>query len=39
LPESTRPLWIPPAKLADDGGLKGSIAVAGVEGTFTAMKQ
>ena len=25
--------------LADDGGLKGSIAVAGVEGTFTATKQ
>ena len=24
---------------ADDGGLKGSIAVAGVEGTFTATKQ
>jgi hypothetical protein len=25
--------------LGDDGGLKGSIAVAGVEGTFTATKQ
>jgi opacity protein-like surface antigen len=25
--------------LGDDGGLKGSIAVAGVEGTFTAKKQ
>ena len=25
--------------LGDDGGLKGAIAVAGVEGTFTATKQ
>ena len=25
--------------LGDDGGLKGTIAVAGVEGTFTATKQ
>jgi len=25
--------------LGDDGGLKGTIAVAGVEGTFTAKKQ
>jgi opacity protein-like surface antigen len=25
--------------LGDDGGMKGSIAVAGVEGTFTATKQ
>jgi hypothetical protein len=25
--------------LGDDGGLKGAIAVAGVEGTFTAKKQ
>src|SRR5262245_44931488 len=25
--------------IGDDGGMKGSIAVAGVEGTFTATKQ
>ena len=25
--------------VGDDGGIKGSIAVAGVEGTFTAKKQ